>query len=76
MQKHYAFELDMLAYFWDEKGDLERYTGWDELQTELQAKYPEIVKAWQDYKTSRRTLTAVLHHARDSYPSSAGEARE
>lgn len=53
-------ELETMRYFWEQKEDLERMSGWDALQPELRARYPEIVAAWESYKTSRRMLTAVL----------------
>jgi hypothetical protein len=67
--------LDMLVYFWEEKGDVTRYCEWERMQPELQRKYPEIIKAWNDYLASRRTLTAVLHYALDHLPSAESEGR-
>ena len=51
-------DLNTLRYFWEEKEDLECWTGFD--REALATQYPEILKAWDDYKLSRRTLTAVL----------------
>lgn len=50
--------LDMLRYFWEEKGDIERWTGFD--RAAIAKEYPEVLKAWDDYNTARRLLTAVL----------------
>lgn len=66
-------DLDMLVYFWEEKDDVTRFVDWERMQPELREKHPEIIKAWADYQTSRRTLTAVLRHARDY--SELGDAR-
>ena len=50
--------LDMLRYFWEEKGDIERYSGFD--REAIAKAYPEVLKAWDDYNTARRMLNAVL----------------
>lgn len=65
MKKVTASDLRSLQYFWEQKDDLERDVSWNELQAGLQAEYPEIVKAWTDYKVIRTTLTAVLQFAVD-----------
>lgn len=53
-------ELGQLVYYWEEKDDLERYSGWAALQPDLLINYPEIIAAWNQYKISRRMLSAVL----------------
>jgi hypothetical protein len=58
-----ASNLDSLVYFWEEKGDVERFTGWRDMQPMLQQKYPEILKAWSDYKAARTILGDVLKAA-------------
>jgi hypothetical protein len=68
-------DLDMLVYFWEEKDDVTRCVDWERMQPELQEKYPEIIKAWTDHQTSRRTLTAVLRHARDYSASGEPDGR-
>jgi len=52
--------LSMLKYFWEEKGDLERYYAFEELKPIIQEERPEIMKAWNDYKASITILDAVL----------------
>lgn len=54
-------DLYMLAYFWNEKEDLERWTRFS--REMMRREFPEILKAWDDYKLSRRTLTAVIRGA-------------
>ena len=56
-------DLSSIAYFWLEKGDLERWTGWEQAKPAVARQYPEILKAWEDYKTSIRTMNAVVKHA-------------
>lgn len=53
-------QKNMLLYFWEEKGDIERYCDFENVLPELQKQYPEVLKAWNDYKISKRTLTSVL----------------
>jgi hypothetical protein len=49
-------EVEMIKYFWQDKGDLERFTGWEEIKP----KYPEVAKAWDDYKISMKILDCVV----------------
>ena len=53
-------DTNMISYFWEEKGDLERWSDWKKRKPVLEKERPEIVKAWNDYKTSIRTLNAVV----------------
>lgn len=64
-QKVDAGDLRSLQYFWEEKDDLERSAMWTKLQPALREQYPEILKAWSDYKASRTIVTAVIQHAVD-----------
>jgi hypothetical protein len=50
--------INMLAYFWEEKGDLERWCDFD--REHLAREFPAVLKAWDDYKTSRLVLDAVV----------------
>ena len=47
-----------IGYFWKEKGDIERFTSFD--RKYLAREFPEVLKAWDDYKASRRVLDAVV----------------
>lgn len=51
-------DLEMLRYFWEEKGDMERYVGYEIKLEALKVQFPEIIKANEDYKASRRVLGA------------------
>lgn len=51
----------MLEYFWQEKGDIERWTGFD--RDMLASEFPAVLKAWDDYKASRAVLDAVVRDA-------------
>lgn len=51
----------MISYFWQEKGDLERWTGFN--RDYLAREFPAVLKAWEDYKASRAVLDAVVRDA-------------
>jgi len=51
----------LLKYFWEEKGDLERWVEWD---TNPHIP-PEVRKVWQDYKTAERILSLVINGLQD-----------
>lgn len=53
--------LDTLRYYWETKGDIERGSSFD--REKVAKRFPEIIKAWDDYKTAERTLTAVIRGA-------------
>ena len=47
-------------YFWEYKGDLERYCNFEKLKPQIQNELPEVLKAWEDYKTSIKMLDIVM----------------
>lgn len=51
-------QISMLTYFWQEKGDLERWVGFD--REKLGREFPAVLKAWDDYKASEAVLSAVI----------------
>jgi hypothetical protein len=60
MEKLTKTDLGDLKYFWEEKGDLERLTTFEKLKPLIENEYPEILKAWNDYKTSIKIMDAVI----------------
>ena len=52
-------KLDLI-HFWQEKGDLERYIRFEELKPKIQEEFPEILKAWSDYKATVNILNALV----------------
>lgn len=48
----------LLAYFWESKGDIEGWSGFD--RETVAREFPAVLKAWDDYKTSRLVLDAVI----------------
>ena len=55
-------QLSSIKYFWQDKGDLERYCSFEELKPALLEQKPEIIKAWNDYKTAVAILDAVIEN--------------
>ena len=50
-------DLGSIRYFWEEKGDVTRYCDWERCK----ADFPEIEKAWNDFKLAERVLDAVIN---------------
>ena len=56
-----AIEYDdwnMLNYFWKEKGNLERWCGWDEFKA-ANPRHP-VVEAWERHKAAEAMLDVVV----------------
>lgn len=60
MEKLTEDDITSIIYFWKHRGDIERWVGWKKKKPLFKKEFPELVKAWDDYKTSIRTLTAVV----------------
>ena len=60
MEKLTIEQISDLRYFWEEKGDLERYAFFEELKPQIQEQFPELLKAWYDYKASIKIMDAVV----------------
>lgn len=56
--------VNMLAYFWEEKGNLERWADFD--RGYLAQEFPAVLKAWDDYKSSRLVLDAVVRDMKNT----------
>lgn len=57
--------VNLLAYFWEEKGDMER---WCDFNRDYLAKeFPAVLKAWDDYKASRLVLDAVVRDMKHAH---------
>lgn len=54
-------DIDQIKYFWQEKEDIERYINFEELKPEIQKKFPELLKAWNDYKAARKIMYLVIN---------------
>jgi len=60
MEKLTEQDLYTLRYFWQEREDLERFTDFEKLKPLLEKEKPEVLKAWNDYKTSKKILDIVM----------------
>lgn len=49
---------NMLDYFWNEKGDIERWSSFN--RDELMKEYPEVIICWDNYKNAEKILSAVI----------------
>ncbi len=53
-------DVQMLKYFWKEKGDLSRYIRWEDIVKEN--KYPHVIRAWKDYLYAVVVLNALIEN--------------
>jgi hypothetical protein len=53
-------DLEMIAYFHREKGDVTCWCDWDNVQDALLREHPAIVKAHNDYRMASAVLDAVI----------------
>ena len=59
MEKLTQEQIEDLKYFWLDLGDLERYCDFEKLKPQIQEEFPELLKAWNDYKMSIKILNLV-----------------
>jgi hypothetical protein len=62
MEKLTEQDLEDLKYFWQYKEDLERLSSFEKLLPLIEKEKPEVLKAWNDYKTSRKILDIVMNN--------------
>lgn len=55
-------DLNDLQYFWQNKEDLERFSTFERLIPLLEQERPEVLKAWSDYKASKKILDIVIEN--------------
>jgi len=53
-------DMQSLRYFYEEKGDMTRWTGWDDALPALKEYHPELLEAMRQLDIAERTLTAIL----------------
>ena len=53
-------DLNDLQYCWQVTGDLERLTTFEILIPILEKEKPEVLKAWNDYKASKKIVDIVI----------------
>ncbi len=55
-------DTNMVKYFWQEKGDIERWSSWEEKLPLFIEEYPELVTVLINYKTSKKILDIVVEN--------------
>ena len=53
-------DLNLIRYFWEEKGDLTRWHAWEEKSASLWKEYPVLMSAWEQYIRAYTVLNAVV----------------
>ena len=49
-----------IQYFHEERGDLERWSGWEERKELIYSKHPELKKAYEDFISAERIMGIVV----------------
>lgn len=60
MEKLTEYNVDMIKFFWKERGNLERYCDFEKLEPLLKQCAPEILMAWYNYKASIKIMDSVI----------------
>ncbi len=50
----------MISYFINHKGDITRWTGWENKKAQVQEEYPELIAALNAVEVAERTLEAIV----------------
>jgi hypothetical protein len=58
MNKSRRYKLDMLSYFWEEKGNMERWVHFN--REDMKKDFPELLKVWDDYNAAKRMIDLVI----------------
>jgi hypothetical protein len=53
-------DIDQIDYFWRNKDDLERWSEWETKKEAIAVECPELIQAWEAYKSAIRNMTAVV----------------
>lgn len=53
-------DLAMLRYFHENRGDMTRYVGWEEIKDDFKARYPHVFDAWERHASAERTLDILI----------------
>lgn len=52
--------MRMLGYFWDNKGDITRWSGWEEFKPELEKLRPDIAMVIENYLKAERVMRTTM----------------
>jgi len=50
----------MIDYFFNDLGDIERWSSWEDRKGDIAAEYPELIAALDNLTVAERTLRAVV----------------
>lgn len=53
-------DLEMIEYFWKEKGDVRRWTDWERVEPILKEKYPGLWYAFNQYYIMEDVIDKIL----------------
>jgi hypothetical protein len=53
-------DRQMIAYFAGERGDIERWSSWDDRKDDIGLEYPELISALKALLVAERTLAAIV----------------
>jgi hypothetical protein len=54
-------DITMIQYFFYDKGDITRWSQWEERKPIIAKEYPEIIQAMDNLNIAERTLRAVIN---------------
>lgn len=54
--------LRMLEYFWEEKGDVTRYSGWDEFKPILAERRPDLALVIENFIKAEKAMNAAMRN--------------
>jgi len=58
-------DKDMIVYFIQERGDIERWTGWEDVKEQAYEEYPDLLFALNRTKLAEKLLNAAVKRIRD-----------
>ena len=55
-------DIEMIRYFWEEKGDITRWTSWEDRKPEIKKYHPGLVYAVEQIEFLSRVLDAIVRN--------------
>lgn len=60
MEKLTQDQINDLKYYWEEKGDLEKLSNFEELIPKIEHQFPDLLIAFYNYKGSIKRMDEVI----------------
>jgi hypothetical protein len=57
-----------IVYFWQEKGDLRRWTSWDEKREDIQEEFHFLIQAHDQYVLMEELIDKVVEDIKENTP--------